>query len=132
LDWSIVGFQAIMKRQLSNNPAIQQSEIFTLTRKRLQMLQYVIIARDGNDANALERRMNARPNHFKGARILKDNNNLVLGGAILDDNGKMAGSVMIVQFETEEAMRKWFNNEPYVTERVWQSIELKPFKVAEV
>jgi len=39
---------------------------------------------------------------------------------------------MIVQFETEEAMRKWFNNEPYVTERVWQSIELKPFKVAEV
>jgi len=132
LDWSIVGFQAIKKRQQSNNPAIQQSEIFTLTRKRLQMLQYVIIARDGNDANALERRMNARPNHFKGARILKDNNNLVLGGAILDDNGKMAGSVMIVQFETEEAMRKWFNNEPYVTERVWQSIELKPFKVAEV
>ena len=96
------------------------------------MLQYVIIARDGNDANALERRMNARPNHFKGARVLKDNNNLILGGAILDDNGKMAGSVMVVQFETEEAMKKWFDNEPYVTEGVWHSIELKPFKVAEV
>lgn len=96
------------------------------------MLQYVIIARDGNDANALERRMNARPNHFKGARILKDNNNLVLGGAILDENGKMAGSVMIMQFDTDEAMKHWYDNEPYVKENVWHDIEIKPFRIAEI
>jgi len=70
------------------------------------MLQYVVIARDGNDANALERRMKARPNHFKGARFLRENNNFVLGGAILDENGKMAGSVMIVQFENEQKMKE--------------------------
>ncbi len=96
------------------------------------MLQYVVIARDGNDENALERRMQARPNHFKGARILKENNNFILGGAILDENGKMAGSVMVVQFESEEKMREWFDNEPYITENVWQNIELRPFRVAEV
>jgi len=96
------------------------------------MLQYVVIARDGKDAKALERRMSARPDHFRGAKQLRDNNNFILGGAILDETGNIAGSVMIVQFETEEDMKKWFNNEPYVTGKVWQSIELKPFRIAEV
>ena len=96
------------------------------------MLQYLIIARDGNDAEALDRRMRVRPDHFKGAKVLKEKNNFVLGGAILDHAGKMTGSVMIVQFENGEEMKEWFENEPYVTGNVWQSIELKPFKVAEV
>lgn len=96
------------------------------------MLQYLIIARDGNDAEALDRRMRVRPDHFKGAKVLKEKNNFILGGAILDHAGKMTGSVMILQFENEEEMKEWFENEPYVTSNVWQSIELKPFKVAEV
>ncbi len=96
------------------------------------MLQYVVIARDGKDAEALERRMKVRPNHFVGAARLKENNNFIFGGAILDESGKMAGSVMIVQFENEEQMKNWFANEPYVTGNVWQTIELKRFKVAEV
>ncbi len=96
------------------------------------MLQYVVIARDGNDDESLDRRMRVRPDHFKGARVLKEKNNLILGGAILDHAGKMTGSVMILQFENEDEMKEWFENEPYVTGNVWQSIELKPFKVAEV
>ena len=96
------------------------------------MLQYLIIARDGNDAEALDRRMRIRPDHFKGAKVLKEKNNFILGGAILDHTGKMNGSVMILQFETEVQMKEWFENEPYVTGNVWQSIELKPFRVADV
>jgi hypothetical protein len=46
------------------------------------MPQYLIIALDGTDAEASERRMNVRPAHFDGA--------------ILDDNGKMTGSMMVV------------------------------------
>lgn len=96
------------------------------------MLQYLITALDGNDADALERRMSVRPDHFKKARELKASGNFVTGGAILDDEGKMKGSMMVVQFNTEEELKEWMDNEPYILGKVWQHIEVKPFKVADV
>jgi uncharacterized protein YciI len=96
------------------------------------MKQYVIIARDGTDEKALDRRMETRPVHLAGARQLKADNHFVLGGAILNDTGQMEGSVMIVQFETEEQFQNWYNNEPYIKAGVWKTVEVKPFKVAEV
>jgi uncharacterized protein YciI len=96
------------------------------------MKQYVIIARDGNDEEALARRMAVRPNHLAGAAKLKANNQYIMGGAILSEDGTMEGSVMMLQFETEAAFTEWYNNEPYITGGVWQQIEVKPFRVADV
>lgn len=96
------------------------------------MKQYVIIARDGTDDQALNRRLNARPAHLAGAARLKENNHFVIGGALLGDNGQMEGSVMIVQFETADQFTDWYDNEPYITGAVWKTIEVKPFKVADV
>lgn len=96
------------------------------------MLQYVIIAEDGRDAEAPERRKQVRPLHLEGARKLKANNQFVVGGAILDDSGNMKGSVMIVQFETEAEFRDWYSQEPYITQGVWKAIQVKPFRVADV
>ena len=96
------------------------------------MKQYLVIAHDGKDDEAIARRASVRPNHLAGAKKLKAQNQFVLGGAILDDSGNMRGSVMIVQFETEEAFKEWYANEPYITQGVWKSIEIKPFRVAEV
>jgi uncharacterized protein len=96
------------------------------------MFQYVIIAQDGKDEKALERRKNIRPVHLAGAKKLKENNNFILGGAILDEQGNMRGSVMLVQFENETDFKKWYDNEPYITGGVWKVIEVKPFRVADV
>lgn len=98
----------------------------------MNMQQYVIIAQDGKDEEALERRKNIRPVHLAGAKKLKENNNFVIGGAMLDDEGNMRGSVMIVQFETEGEFKNWYDNEPYITSGVWKIIEVKPFRAAEV
>ncbi|MDT3404888.1 YciI family protein [Mucilaginibacter terrae] len=94
------------------------------------MKQYVITAHDFTDAEALQRRINMRPAHLEGVKILKSNNNYVVGGAILNDAEQMIGSVMIVQFETDEQMQKWMNNDPYVTGKVWDKIDVKPFRQA--
>jgi uncharacterized protein YciI len=51
---------------------------------------------------------------------------------MLNDDGKMIGSVMIVQFESEEELQTWQQNEPYITQKVWESYDIKPFKVADV
>ena len=96
------------------------------------MIQYLVTARDRTDAEALSRRMNVRSTHFETARQLKANNNLIIGGAILDDQRKMTGSMMVVQSESEDDLLLWMRREPYIVDNVWQSIEVKPFKVADV
>jgi uncharacterized protein YciI len=96
------------------------------------MKQYLIIAQDGKDDDALNRRKEIRPQHLAGAKKLKEDNNFVIGGAMLDDDGNMHGSIMIVQFETKEDFQKWYDNEPYITGGVWKTIEVKPFRVADV
>jgi len=94
--------------------------------------QYLIIANDGKDDEALDRRKEVRPLHLAGAKRLKEKNNFVIGGAMLDDDGNMRGSIMIVQFETQDDFQNWYNNEPYITQGVWKTIEVKPFRVADV
>jgi uncharacterized protein YciI len=96
------------------------------------MNQYLVTAYDYTDTDALQRRMNVRPHHLDGAKELKKNGNYVLGGAMLNEEGKMIGSVMILQFETEEAVEAWKQNEPYITQKIWESVDVKPFKVADV
>jgi len=98
----------------------------------MQMKQYLIIAQDGKDNDALNRRKEIRPLHLAAAKKLKDNGNFVIGGAMLDNDSNMRGSIMIVQFETEDDFREWYDNEPYITGGVWKTIEVKPFRVAEV
>jgi len=96
------------------------------------MNQYLITAYDYTDAGALDRRMQVRPHHFEGARELKKNSNFVFGGAILNDEGKMIGSVMVMQFETEEQLENWKQTEPYIIQKIWERYEIRPFKVADV
>ena len=94
--------------------------------------QYFITAYDFTDSEALNRRMAARPAHLEGARKLKQSNNFIIGGAILSPEGKMIGSSLFMQFQNEEELQQWEKEEPYVTEKVWDKIEIKPFRVAEV
>ena len=96
------------------------------------MNQYIVTAYDYTDTEALPRRMSVRPHHLDGARELKANGNYVVGGAMLNEEGKMIGSVMILQFETEEELDAWQKNEPYITQKIWETIDVKPFKVADV
>lgn len=96
------------------------------------MNQYLIYAWDGNDSEAVERRQQVRPLHLEGARQLKQTGNFVIGGAMLNDEGAMRGSMMVVQFETEEELRSWMDQEPYIQKGVWQKIEIHPFRVAKI
>jgi len=101
-------------------------------KQKNEMKQYLIIANDGKDDGALDRRKEVRPLHLAGAKKLKERNNFVIGGAMLDDDGNMRGSIMIVQFETQDDFQYWYDNEPYITQGVWKTIEVKPFRVADV
>lgn len=96
------------------------------------MNQYLVTAYDYTDEGALQRRMDVRPHHLDGAKTLKENGNYVLGGAMLNENNEMIGSVMVLQFESEEALEAWKQGEPYITQKIWETVDVKPFRVANV
>lgn len=96
------------------------------------MDQYLVTAYDYTDEGALPRRMNVRPHHLDNLVKLKQKGNYIKGGAILNEEGKMTGSAMIMQFENEEELEAWRQSEPYITQKVWESVDIKPFRVAEV
>ncbi len=96
------------------------------------MEQYLITALDFTEEAALERRLAAREQHLAGAKKLKADDNLIVAGAMLNNEGKMTGSTMIVQFENREDLDNWLENDPYVKGKVWEKIEVKPFRVAAI
>ena len=93
-------------------------------------MQFVVIARDGTDEQALERRMKAREAHLANVGRLKEPEKMLMGGAMLDDSGKMIGSVMVFDFPDRARLEAWLKNDPYSTGGVWQSLEIKSFRVA--
>lgn len=96
------------------------------------MNQYLVTGYDYTDEGAFDRRMNVRPHHIDNLKVLKEKGNYLIGGAMVDDQGKMIGSTMIMQFETEEELEAWKQGEPYITQKIWESVDIKPFKVAVV
>lgn len=93
-------------------------------------MQFVLIAYDGTDKDALERRMKVRPQHLEGVEKLREDGHFHFGGAILDDNEQMVGSVVVYEFPGWDEMEACLENEPYVLGGVWQKIEVKPFRLA--
>jgi uncharacterized protein YciI len=95
-------------------------------------MQFILVAFDGTDEGALERRMKVRPGHFENVEHLKKKGEFILGGAILDDNGKMIGSMIVYDFPDRSALDKMLETEPYVTSGTWQKIDIRPFKLAKI
>jgi uncharacterized protein YciI len=94
-------------------------------------MHFVVIAHDYKDEKALERRMAVRGEHLKNAEVMFSNGKLIFASALLDKEGKMNGSVMFVDFPTEEELKKeWLDNEAYVIGKVWEDITIRMAKVA--
>lgn len=96
------------------------------------MPQFLILANDYTDAYALERRLAIRPQHVGRMAVEKASGNFVFGGAKLGDDGNMVGSMLVINADSVAAARQWAQQDPYVTGKVWESVEVLPFSVAEI
>ncbi len=88
-------------------------------------MQYIIKAYDGE--GMLDKRMEIRPRHLEGIERIKEH--VICAGGLLDDEGKMKGSVLIMEYESREQLDEYLANEPYVQENVWQKIEVERINV---
>lgn len=95
-------------------------------------MQFLLVAYDGTDSGALERRMKVREYHFERINLLKKTGEFLFGGAILDENGKMIGSMIVYDFPDRQSLDESLKGEPYLTEGVWEKTDIRPFRLAKI
>ena len=96
------------------------------------MPQFIIIAQDYKDSEALNRRLAARPIHLERMKKEKAKGVFIIGGAKLNEAGNMIGSMLIVDLPGKEEVEQWVAVDPYVTNNVWETVGITPFRIADV
>jgi uncharacterized protein YciI len=95
-------------------------------------MQFLLLAYDGINPEALQRRLKVREDHLEKIEHLKRAGEFLFGGAILDENGKMIGSMIVYDFPDRQTLDERLKNEPYITGGVWEKIEIHPFRHAKI
>lgn len=88
-------------------------------------MQFMIKAYDGE--KMLDKRMKVRPRHLEGMKKL--GKQIICAGGLLDEEGKMKGSALVLEFPDRTALDEYLKDEPYVVEGVWQKIEVERMNV---
>ena len=88
-------------------------------------MQFLVKAYDGE--GMLDKRMEVRPRHLEGMKVL--GKQIICAGGLLDDEGKMKGSALVMEFENRAALDDYLKNEPYVIEGVWKKVEVETMNV---
>jgi hypothetical protein len=92
---------------------------------------YVILGKDAPGALEIRKRQRAR--HLERIGELADAGRVVLAGPCpIADSPQpgpegFSGSVIVAEFDSLEAARAWVAGDPYVTEGVFESYEVRPF-----
>ena len=83
---------------------------------------YVIIGRDGPDAKELRPRIRAE--HLEHLAGYDRQGKIQLAGPLTDG----AGSLIVVEAENEDEVRRFADADPYVRMGVFETVEIHPFK----
>lgn len=94
------------------------------------MQYYAFIGEDAD--NVLEKRKSVRPAHLSRLQQLVDEDRLLIGGPLMQqDNGAdVYGSLIIAKFDSLNEAKAWIAADPFVTERVYKNVTVKPFSEA--
>ena len=88
-------------------------------------MQFLVKAYDG--PGMLDKRMEVRPRHLEGMKAL--GKQIICAGGLLDDEGRMKGSALVMEFENRVALDSYLASAPYVVEGVWQKIDVEVMNV---
>ena len=82
----------------------------------------------------VEKRLATRPQHLARLEQLNAEGRLIVAGAMPKDPSNpqagFYGSTIIVDFDSREALDAWIQDEPFLKEGIYESINVKPFNKA--
>ncbi len=93
-------------------------------------MQFLVIAYDKNDDQAVQRRLAVRERHLAAARRSIEAGTMLIGGAILNDAGEMVGSMTVVSFPDRAGLDAWLHDVPYMRHGIWERVEVRPYHTA--
>ena len=85
-------------------------------------MQFIIRAYDGE--NKLDRRIEVRPRHLENLKNVPGK--ILCAGGLLDGEGRMKGSVLIMDFGSRADLERYLASEPCIREGVWEKVETEP------
>lgn len=89
-------------------------------------MQFSLIARD--KPGVLEKRLAARAAHMAGVKRGKAEGWIIDGGALIDEEGQMCGSSMLLEFPDRAALDGYVATEVYQTTGVWGEVTILPMR----
>lgn len=92
-------------------------------------MQFLIISKDGKDDKAMERRLAVREQHLKLGDEMEASGERWYRCVLMDDNGKMIGSMAVVDFPSEKKLQEYLKKEPYIVGNVWKTVEVSKCNV---
>jgi len=87
---------------------------------------FIILCWDKPDAH--DARMAARAAHFLHVERVIDR--IAIAGPMKTDDGGFAGSIFIIDAESEADARAFLAADPYFTADIWERFEVRPFVAA--
>ncbi|MCP4970248.1 MAG: hypothetical protein GY932_08310, partial [Arcobacter sp.] len=71
-----------------------------------------------------------REDHLSGAKDLMAKGKIINAGALIEED-KMVGSTLYVDFDNDDEINEWLENEPYVVNGVWnmEEFQIVPVKL---
>jgi uncharacterized protein YciI len=88
------------------------------------MKTYIVICKDKKDS--LEKRLENRKMHLD--HLKKINKQVLLAGPMMNKNQSPKGSVLILNFENKEKLKKFLKADPYVKVGLFEEITIENFK----
>ncbi len=87
-------------------------------------MQFLVV---GKEAQTWQQWRDGSPcakQHLQLGDALEAAGNRWYGCVLLDDAGQMIGSMAVMDFPSKTELNEWLAIEPYVTGKVWQTIEI--------
>ena len=75
-----------------------------------------------------DKRVATRPVHLDHLKGLGEK--LILAGALLGEDGNPEGSLLVLEADSLEAATASFMADPFISEGIFASVEVKPWRVA--
>lgn len=88
-------------------------------------MQFLITAYDGPNSD----RMAVRPAHLENLKPYIENRNIIAAGGLTNEEGKMIGSFLVLNFESRDALDQYLETEPYVLYKIWKDINISTCNV---
>ena len=96
-------------------------------------MHFLVLAWDYRSEEGVAQRDATRrgPRRFHPA-ALWEQGHVLLGAGILDEQGVIRGSLVVVDYPSREEVDRYLESEPFATSEVWERVEVHPLRVGDI